>query len=123
MAVANRLNRVVALIYRLPTAWHTPLLSRLFGSQVKLAGTARVRVHEMTRSQATLSIANRRPVQNHIKGVHAAAIGVLVASRPAAVLGLLHESVCQRHIYPSFDGMSRCSLPTYRHKYRLFDGM
>ena len=80
MAVANRLNRVVALIYRLPAAWRTPLLSRLFGSQVKLAGTARVRVHEMTRRQATLSIANRRPVQNHIRGVHAAAM-TLVASR------------------------------------------
>lgn len=63
MAVANRLNRVVALIYRLPAAWHTPLLSRLFGSQVKLAGTARVRVHAMTRTRASLSIANRRPVQ------------------------------------------------------------
>lgn len=80
MAVANRLNRVVALIYRLPAAWHTPLLSWLFGSQVRLAGTARVRVHAMTRTRASLSIANRRSVQNHIKGVHAAAMALLAES-------------------------------------------
>lgn len=88
MAVANRLNRVVALIYRLPVAWRTPLLSRLFGSQVKLAGTTRVRVHEMTRRQATLSIANRRPVQNHIKGVHAAAMALLAESATGFLVGM-----------------------------------
>ena len=80
MAVANRLNRVVALIYRLPVKWRPALLSRLFGSQVKLAGTAGIRVQEMTRQRATLSIANRRRVQNHIKGVHAAAMALLAES-------------------------------------------
>jgi acyl-coenzyme A thioesterase PaaI-like protein len=80
MAVHNRLNRVVALIYRLPARWRPALLSRLFGSQVKLAGTARIRVEQMTRQSATLSIANRRRVQNHIKGVHAAAMALLAES-------------------------------------------
>jgi acyl-coenzyme A thioesterase PaaI-like protein len=80
MAVHNRLNRVVALIYRLPARWRPALLSRLFGSQVKLAGTARIRVEQMTRQSATLSLANRRRVQNHIKGVHAAAMALLAES-------------------------------------------
>jgi hypothetical protein len=53
MAVANRLNRVVALIYRLPAKW---------------------------RPRATLSIANRRQVQNHLNGVHALAMALLAES-------------------------------------------
>lgn len=80
MAVANRLNRIVAVLNKLPAAWRTPALSWLFGTQVKLAGTARIRVQEMTRQRATLSIANRRRVQNHIKGVHAAAMALLAES-------------------------------------------
>ncbi|MFZ3183861.1 MAG: DUF4442 domain-containing protein [Pseudomonas sp.] len=80
MAVANRLNRIVAVLNKLPASWRTPALSWLFGSQVKLAGTAGIRVQEMTRQRATLSIANRRRVQNHIKGVHAAAMALLAES-------------------------------------------
>lgn len=88
MAVHNRLNRVVALIYRLPAKWRPALLSRLFGSQVKLAGTAAVRVEEMTRQRATLSLANRRKVQNHIKGVHAAAMALLAESATGFLVGM-----------------------------------
>ena len=80
MAVANRLNRVVALIYRLPANWRPTLLSGLFGSQVKLVGTAGIRVQAISRSRATLSIANRAKVQNHIQGVHAAAMALLAES-------------------------------------------
>jgi acyl-coenzyme A thioesterase PaaI-like protein len=88
MAVTNRLNRAVALIYRLPASWRPWLLSRLFGSQVKLAGTAGIRVEEMTRTRATLSIANRRNVQNHIKGVHAAAMALLAESATGFLVGM-----------------------------------
>jgi acyl-coenzyme A thioesterase PaaI-like protein len=80
MAVVNRLNRVVALIYRLPAKWRPWLLSRLFAAQVKLAGTAGIRVEQMTRQQATLSLANRRKVQNHIQNIHAAAMALLAES-------------------------------------------
>ena len=80
MAVANRLNRIVAVLNKLPASWRTLALSWLFGTQVKLAGTARIRVQELTRQRATLSIANRRRVQNHIKGVHAAAMALLAES-------------------------------------------
>ncbi|MDO9321762.1 MAG: DUF4442 domain-containing protein [Pseudomonas sp.] len=80
MAVANRLNRIVAVLNKLPASWRTLTLSWLFGGQVKLAGTARIRVQEMTRQRATLKIANRRRVQNHIKGVHAAAMALLAES-------------------------------------------
>jgi acyl-coenzyme A thioesterase PaaI-like protein len=88
MAVANRLNRIIGLIYKLPASWRTPALSWLFGAQVKLAGTAGIRVEEMTRSRATLRIANRRKVQNHIKGVHAAAMALLAESATGFLVGM-----------------------------------
>ena len=80
MVVHNRLNRVVAWIYRLPASWRPTLLSGLFGSQVKLVGTAGIRVQAISRNSATLSIANRAKVQNHIQGVHAAAMALLAES-------------------------------------------
>ena len=60
--VVNRLNRIVGVLNKLPAGWRPMALSALFGSQVKLAGTARVRVLEMSRQRARLSLANRRRV-------------------------------------------------------------
>lgn len=88
MAVVNRLNRIVSLINRLPVGWRSAALSRLFGWQVKLAGTAQIRVHELSREHAVLSIANRRKVQNHIKGVHAAAMALLAESATGFLVGM-----------------------------------
>lgn len=55
-------------------------LTLLLGSQVRFAGTARVRIHELGQERAILSLKNRRPVQNHIKGIHAAAMALLAES-------------------------------------------
>lgn len=88
MAVVNRLNRIVAIINRLPVGWRSAALSGLFGWQVKLAGTAQIRVHELSREHAVLSIANRRKVQNHIKGVHAAAMALLAESATGFLVGM-----------------------------------
>lgn len=84
----NRLSRAVATIGKLPTALQSPALSLLFGSQVKFAGTAKVRVHSLTNSRAVLSIANRHKVQNHIQGVHAAAMALLAESATGFLVGM-----------------------------------
>ncbi len=88
MPATNRLSRVVAFIYKLPKPLHCPALSMVFGSQVKFAGTAKVRVHELTQARAVLSIANRSKVQNHIKGVHAAAMALLAESASGFLVGM-----------------------------------
>ncbi len=85
---SNRLSRIVAQIDRLPRFLRSPALSLLFGSQVKFAGTARVRVHELTHERAVMSLANRRKVQNHIKGVHAAAMALLAESASGFLVGM-----------------------------------
>lgn len=84
----NRLSRAVAVIGKLPSPLQSPALSLLFGSQVKFAGTAKVRVHTLTHSRAVLSIANRRKVQNHIQGVHAAAMALLAESATGFLVGM-----------------------------------
>ena len=84
----NRLSRAVAVIGKLPSPLQSPALSLLFGSQVKFAGTAKVRVHTLTHSRAVLSIANRRKVQNHIHGVHAAAMALLAESATGFLVGM-----------------------------------
>lgn len=85
---SNRLSRIVSKIHQLPLALQSPALSFLFGSQVKFAGTAKVRVHTLTEQQAVMSIANKRKVQNHIKGVHAAAMALLAESATGFLVGM-----------------------------------
>jgi len=85
---ANRLSRAVAVIGKLPSPLQSPALSLLFGSQVKFADTAKIRVHALTHSRAVLSIANRRKVQNHIHGVHAAAMALLAESATGFLVGM-----------------------------------
>ncbi|PTS84251.1 DUF4442 domain-containing protein [Pseudomonas sp. HMWF032] len=85
---SNRLSRIVDRVHRLPITLQGPALSLLFGSQVKFAGTAKVRVHTLTQQQAVMSIANKRKVQNHIKGVHAAAMALLAESATGFLVGM-----------------------------------
>ncbi|WP_341502099.1 DUF4442 domain-containing protein [Gallaecimonas sp. GXIMD4217] len=88
MSPINRLGRLVAWIDRMPAAWRPWLLSRLFGGAVKFAGTAKVRVDSLAFGRAELSIRNRGRVQNHIKGVHAAAMALLGESATGFLTGL-----------------------------------
>ncbi len=68
MPKRNRLSRAVGAINLLPRRLRSRSLTLLLGSQVRFAGTARVRIHELGQERAILSLKNRRPVQNHIKG-------------------------------------------------------
>ncbi len=84
----NRLARTVAAIDRLP-AWLRPaVLSYAFNAQVRFAGTASIRFERLTPERAELRLANRRKVQNHIGGVHAAAMALLAETATGAVLGM-----------------------------------
>ena len=88
MPKRNRLTLAASLIQRLPHPMHEPLLSRLFGSQVHFASTARVRIQRMSQHEVRMSLANRRSLQNHIKGIHAAAMALLAESASGCVVGM-----------------------------------
>ncbi|MED5523996.1 MAG: DUF4442 domain-containing protein [Pseudomonadota bacterium] len=88
MKPVNRLGRLVRLCKRLPKKWQSAALSRLFNGAVKFAGTAGIRITQADYQQAEMVLANRKKVQNHIKGVHAAATALLGESVTGLVFGL-----------------------------------
>ncbi len=88
MSQQNRLNKIVSKINRLPESLRILALSKVIGRVIKFAGTAKVRVEKLTEREAVVYIANRKRVQNHIGGVHAAAMALLAESATGFVCGM-----------------------------------
>lgn len=87
MAKAS-IGPIVAAINKLPAITRPRVLTTFFGTVVKFAGTARIRVDLLTENRAELSVKNRRRVQNHIGSVHAAAIALLAESATGYLVGM-----------------------------------
>lgn len=89
MSIAkNRLARALSALDPVPAALRNRLTTLLFNSQVRFAGTGGLHFERLTSEQAIVVIANRRKVQNHIKGVHAAAMALLAETATGAVFGM-----------------------------------
>src|SRR3546814_5248098 len=86
--MANRLSRAVAWLAALPAPLRNRATSLLFNSQVRFAGTGGLRFEKLDASEAIVVIRNRRAVQNHIGGVHAAAMALLAETATGAVFGM-----------------------------------
>lgn len=84
----NQLSRTVASFQRLPGGLSTWVTSLALGRVVPLVGTAGLRYDEITRERVVVSIRNRRKVQNHIKGVHAAAMALLAETATGFCVGM-----------------------------------
>ena len=84
----NQLAKRVASMKKVPAGLQSWLISKLLGSVVPLVGTAGLRFEEITSERVVVSIRNRRPVQNHIKGVHAAAMALLAETATGFCVGM-----------------------------------
>ncbi|BEV71142.1 MULTISPECIES: DUF4442 domain-containing protein [unclassified Paludibacterium] len=84
----NSMSRMVAKADRLPRGLRNVVLSRLFGRVVPFLGTAGLRFEEVGPQRLVVSIRNRRKVQNHIRGVHAAAMALLAETASGFVMGM-----------------------------------
>lgn len=84
----NALSRLVSGVERLPAALRGRALSVAIGRVVPFAGTGGVRILEMVPGRVRATIPNRRKVQNHIGGLHACAMALLVESVTGYVVGL-----------------------------------
>lgn len=73
----NRLMKIVNATSRLPEGMRSLALSKIFGQAVPMVGTGNIRYLEATPTRVVCHIPNRRGMQNHIKGVHAAAMALL----------------------------------------------
>ena len=85
---SNTMSRLAGKANALPVAIRSFVLTRAFGRFVPFLGTAGLRFEEVSQQRLTVSIRNRRKVQNHIKGVHAAAMALLAETATGFVVGM-----------------------------------
>lgn len=88
MSFSNNLNRVVSKLQFLPPALRSTVISQIFGRVVPYVGTSGLRYEELSPEKVVVSIRNRRSVQNHIKGVHAAAMALLAETATGFLVGM-----------------------------------
>ena len=88
MSFSNNLIRIVGKFDFLPPNLRSTVISKIFGRVVPLVGTAGLRYDELTPERVGVSIRNRPPVQNHIDGVHAAAMALLAETATGFVVGM-----------------------------------
>lgn len=88
MSFSNNLTRVISKFQFLPPNLRATVVSGIFGRVVPFVGTSALRYEELTPERVVVSIRNRRPVQNHIKGVHAAAMALLAETATGFAVGM-----------------------------------
>lgn len=88
MSELNRLARTVATFERLPRPLRRWAVSTVLGRAVPLVGTAGLRFDEVSPQRVVVRIPNRRKVQNHIQGVHAAAMALLAETATGFCVGM-----------------------------------
>ncbi|CAM9645702.1 unnamed protein product [Ectocarpus sp. 8 AP-2014] len=89
MGSPNKIASMVGKIKgNLPASLQPWALSLMFNSQVKLAGTAGVRVEELTPHRSVVKVANVRRVQNHIGSVHACGMALAAESATGILVGM-----------------------------------
>jgi hypothetical protein len=84
----NRLASTVARLQPLPSGLRTWVVSLLLGRAVPLVGTAGLRFEQITSDRVVVRVANRRKVQNHIGGVHAAGMVLLAETATGFCVGM-----------------------------------
>lgn len=88
MSKPNRMMKVVNATAKLPDSVRTFVISKAFGNIVPMVGTAGIRYEHVAPNKVVVSIKNQRPMQNHIKGLHAAAMALLAETATGFVVGL-----------------------------------
>ena len=86
-------NRMASMVHRicaagLPQPLERFALTGMFNTTVKFAGTSGIRIEALSPAESTVTLANRRRVQNHIGGVHACGMGLLAESATGVVFAM-----------------------------------
>lgn len=88
MAVQNRLQKLVYYARRLPAPIRRKLMSQVLGRVVPMVGTAHIEYLEVSSEQVVVRLDNHKVMQNHIKGIHAAAMALLAETATGFVTAL-----------------------------------
>lgn len=84
----NRFSKTVSKIEKTAGPLSQKVVSFAIGRAIRFAGTAGLQVEELSPNKAVASIANRKRVQNHIGGVHAAAMVLVAENTTGLVVGM-----------------------------------
>lgn len=84
----NQMSRMLGKFNGLPTGLRQWLTSAVLGRVVPMVGTASLRFEEVSSQRVVVHIRNRKPVQNHIQGVHAAAMALLAETATGFCVGM-----------------------------------
>lgn len=88
MSPSNRLMRLVNKTEALPSSIKTFVLSKMLGRLVPMVGNAGIRYEEVTANRVICTLRNHRGMQNHIKGLHAAAMALLAETATGFAVGV-----------------------------------
>jgi acyl-coenzyme A thioesterase PaaI-like protein len=88
MRAENRFSRLMNRVARVPAPLRTRARTLLLSRVVKFVGTAKLSIDELSAERAVVSVKNRRIVQNHIGGVHAAAMALIAETATGFVVGM-----------------------------------
>jgi len=92
--MANKFRKIINKVNRMPQVIRSYLLTKIFCSQVKFAGTSSIKLLEVSTTETTLFLENKKKVQNHIGGVHAIAAALLAESATGIVFGMNVPDTC-----------------------------
>ena len=90
----NRLQRTLAKLDGLPAPLRSAARNFALRRAVPLTGTAGLDFVALTPERSEIRIANERRVQNHIKGVHAAAMTLVAETATGMVVGMNVRDDC-----------------------------
>lgn len=85
---SNRLARLVKKIKGYPRFLQQPVLNFAIRKTVKLVGTAKLDVVELTNTHSIFKLKNRKRVQNHIGTIHAAGMALIAETATGMVVGM-----------------------------------
>ncbi len=88
MTQANRLSKTAQKLQNLPEFMRSFAMTKAFGSVIKYAGHSGVRFEKLSNNECIVSIKNKKKVQNHIGGIHAAAMALLAETATGFVFGM-----------------------------------
>lgn len=88
MSKPNALSRAASTVAGLPAGLRNRAITFMFTFKVRFAGTGGCEFLSLEEGRAVLRMKNRRKVQNHIGGVHAAGMALLAETATGAVFGM-----------------------------------
>jgi acyl-coenzyme A thioesterase PaaI-like protein len=94
MDAPNRLQRTLGRLGFLPGPLRRVARNLALRNAVPLTGTAGLDFRELTPERSEIFIGNKKPVQNHIGGVHAAAMTLVAETATGMVVGMNVRDDC-----------------------------